>query len=147
MGQPGAVPLGALGPLQGSCHVTGGEGGPIGEQDAGSESENVGKSSRIIGVALTQPGLGLHLRVQLEQPFVQKSTDHLLHAVGTGDGIQGLVRTVRQREGEGQQYLRLFLLNGVLQQLFRYQGTACVVRLLLPTAGQRQQEQSGTQQR
>ncbi|CAN3995043.1 putative phosphoesterase or phosphohydrolase, partial [Dysosmobacter welbionis] len=113
MGQPGAVPLGTLGPPQGGRRVRRRQGGPVGKGDAAAEGERVGEGGGVIGVALAQPRLGFQLAVQAEESLVDEGARHLLHTVGTGHRVQRLVRVIGKGERRREDHL-LLLVGGLL---------------------------------
>ena len=130
--QPRAVPLRGLRPPEDGGGIRRRQGRAVGKCDAGAEREGIGEGGGVVGIGLAQAGLGLELFIQPEQPLVEQRPHHLLHPVGTGDRVEGLVRGVGEGERGGKGDLRL--LFG--PRFARQAGGPC--RHLRPAAGQQE---------
>ena len=137
--EAGAIAGGGFGPLERLGHILGSQGAAVGKENAGAEGEHIGEGFRIIGIAGAEDLLGLQGGGELEQPFVQKPPDHLLHPVGAGDGVQGLTGRIGQGEAGGQGY-RLFLGVGVFQRVDEQLSRVRLVQLVLPAAAKTQHQ-------
>ncbi|KAF5057958.1 hypothetical protein DSECCO2_351580 [anaerobic digester metagenome] len=93
-----AIPSRGLGAPQCGSHIGRREGGAVGKKGTGSKSEGINGSGGIGGIRGTEQRLGRKGFIQLEKPLAQERRHGLLHAVGTGDGVQTQFRIVGQSQ-------------------------------------------------
>ena len=145
--QAGAVTLGGHSPPQSSGHVLTGDGRAVGEGEAAAEGKGIRQRGLVVIVISAEGLLGGKAFVQPEQPLIEQGPHRLLHPVGAGDGIQGLLRQVGQGEPLRQRGRSILLYRVFLTRL--RQGTAAAGQLLSAASAaaeeQRQSQRQGGQ--
>ena len=137
--EPCAVAGGLHGPAEGGDHIVGRQLRAVRELDIGAQADGVGEGFAVVVPGLGQTGLGGKVGVQGEEPLVEQGTQHLVGAVGTGDGVHGVALEVGEGEaGEGGD-LVLVLVHRLIVLHQRLEGVILGAVVPLAAACQRQQ--------